>query len=163
MVRSELTRTQSFVGGIVSFKALDRPQFSKLQQRMFPIYFALQSSMPILMALTYPSPSPITVSSGIAGVLDASSRTNVLYPLATVFVTSVINMLVVGPATTKIMLERKVQETKDGKKSYDAAPHSKEMVKLNKAFGRMHGVSSLLNMAGFLATVWYGVGLSTRL
>ena len=163
MMSSTANSSQSFVGGIVSFRALDRPQFSKLQQKMFPIYFGLQSTLPVLMALTYPSPHPLTISSGIAGILDASTRTSVLYPLATVFVTSVINMLVVGPATTKIMLERKVQESRDGKKSYDPAPHSKEMVKLNKAFGRMHGVSSLLNMAGFLATIWYGVGLSTRL
>lgn len=163
MMSSTANSSQSFVGGIVSFRALDRPQFSKLQQKMFPIYFGLQSTLPVLMALTYPSPHPLTISSGIAGILDASTRTSVLYPLATVFVTSVINMLVVGPATTKIMLERKVQESRDGKKSYDPAPHSKEMVKLNRMFGRMHGISSLLNMAGFLATVWYGVGLSTRL
>ena len=54
-------------------------------------------------------------------------------------------------------------ETRDGKKSYDPAPHSKEMVKLNKSFGRMHGVSSLLNMIGFCATLWYGFTLGERL
>lgn len=54
-------------------------------------------------------------------------------------------------------------ETRDGKKSYDPAPHSKEMVKLNKAFGKTHGISSLLNLAGFLATVWYGVSIAERL
>lgn len=54
-------------------------------------------------------------------------------------------------------------ETRDGKKSYDPAPHSKEMQQLNKAFGRMHGISSLLNLAGFLATLWYGVHLAERI
>jgi len=54
-------------------------------------------------------------------------------------------------------------ETRDGKKSYDPAPHSKEMQKLNKAFGRIHGISSLLNLAGYLATAWYGVSLAERL
>lgn len=54
-------------------------------------------------------------------------------------------------------------ETRDGKKSYDPAPHSKEMLKMNRAFGRMHGISSLLNLAGFLATMWYGVTLAERL
>ena len=54
-------------------------------------------------------------------------------------------------------------ETRDGKKSYDAGPHSKEMKILNQKFGRMHGISSLLNMAGSLATVWYGMVLAERL
>lgn len=72
-------------------------------------------------------------------------------------------MVVIGPATTRLMKERKHQETKDGKKSYDAAPHSKEMQRLNKAFGKMHGVSSLVNLVSFLATMWYGVSLAERL
>ena len=54
-------------------------------------------------------------------------------------------------------------ETRDGKKSYDAGPHSKEMQALNKRFGRMHGISSLLNMVGSLATLWYGMVLAERL
>ena len=54
-------------------------------------------------------------------------------------------------------------ETRDGKKSYDPAPHSKEMQKLNKAFGKLHGASSLVNMIGFVATVWYGFSLGARI
>lgn len=54
-------------------------------------------------------------------------------------------------------------ERKDGKKSYDPAPHSQEMLKLNKKFGKLHGVSSLLNLATFIATVAYGVTLSSRI
>ena len=56
-----------------------------------------------------------------------------------------------------------MEETRDGRKSYDPAPHSREMQKMNRAFARMHGVSSLLNMAGLVATIWYGVNLSERL
>ncbi len=94
-------------------------------------------------------------------------------------VTGLANLMVVGPATTQIMKERKhqgnlvpirflawltiISETRDGKKSYDAGPHSKEMQILNQRFGRMHGISSLLNMAGSLATVWYGIVLAERL
>ncbi len=96
------------------------------------------------------------------------------------FATGLVNLVIIGPTTTKIMLERKQQgemrsswlvkalltqilEKKDGKLCIDPAPHSKEMQKLNKAFGQIHGVSSLLNMAGLLATVWYGVTISERL
>jgi hypothetical protein len=53
-------------------------------------------------------------------------------------------------------------ETRDGKK-YDAEPRSQEMTRLNKSFAAMHGISSLLNMGGFIATVWYGFSLAARI
>jgi len=54
-------------------------------------------------------------------------------------------------------------ETRDGKKYYDAAPHSSEMQKLNSGFATMHGISSLLNLTGYIATLWYGVSLGARI
>lgn len=78
-------------------------------------------------------------------------------------VTGLINWLYVGPQTTEIMKLRKHQETRDGKKSYDVGPHSAEMQKLNKQFGVLHGVSSLVNLVGFLSMCWYGVVLGEGL
>jgi hypothetical protein len=37
------------------------------------------------------------------------------------------------------------------------------MQKLNRAFGRMHGISSLVNLGALIATMWYGVSLAERL
>lgn len=54
-------------------------------------------------------------------------------------------------------------EKKDGKKSYDPPPHSREMQALNRKFSMLHGVSSLLNLSTFIAAVTYGVTLSSRL
>jgi hypothetical protein len=54
-------------------------------------------------------------------------------------------------------------EKKDGKKAYDAGPHSPEMQALNKRFGILHGVSSLLNLGTLITTVLYGFTLSSRL
>jgi hypothetical protein len=54
-------------------------------------------------------------------------------------------------------------ESRDGKKGYDPAPHSKEMLQLNKAFGRMHGISSLINLGAFIATICYGFTIAQRL
>lgn len=54
-------------------------------------------------------------------------------------------------------------EKKDGKKSYDPAPHSQEMIALNKEFGKLHGISSLLNLTTFIATIAYGFHLGGRL
>lgn len=61
------------------------------------------------------------------------------------------------------MLTVMIIETKDGKKSYDPAPHSREMQRLNKSFGKLHGASSLINLVSFLATMWYGACLAERL
>jgi hypothetical protein len=75
------------------------------------------------------------------------------------FVTALLNLVYVGPQTTEIMRLRKHQETRDGKKSWEEGPHSEEMQRLNKQFGVLHGVSSLVNMVGLGAMVWYGAVL----
>ncbi|KAK0646597.1 hypothetical protein B0T16DRAFT_329666 [Cercophora newfieldiana] len=148
----------TFVGGIVSFQVLARPQFSILMAKLFPVYFTMQTALPVVLALTYPGGS--SAPSGIAGVLENST---VLYSIAATFATGLANLAVVGPATTKCMDQRKLQERKDGKKSYDAPPHSQEMTALNKQFAILHGVSSLLNLGTFIGTVVYGFNLASRL
>ena len=167
---------------MIAYKALPRPQFSSLQQKIFPVYFGMQTALPVVLALTYPgSKTSLGTPSGLGGTFAEGNRWSVLLPLATMFITSLANLAFIGPATTNIMKERKHQgirsmsriiriwliatilETRDGKKSYDPAPHSKEMQQLNKAFGKIHGVSSLLNMAGFIATMWYGIHLAERI
>lgn len=140
------------------------------------------------MALTYPgigNLSPLggaNDSNSLSGVLEPRNRWNVLIPIASVFVMNAVNLVWAGPVTTRIMKERKHQgecpclmidvmdadssdglETRDGKKYYDNGPHSKEMVRLNKAFSRMHGVSALTNLVGLGVTVWYGFLLAERL
>lgn len=61
------------------------------------------------------------------------------------------------------MRERKHQETRDGKRSYDEGPHSKEMQVLNRRFMVLHGWSSGVNLVGLCATVAYGFYLGGRL
>ena len=140
--------------------------------------------MPLVLALTYPGQH----TSGLGAFLAPENRKGVLAPIMTVFAINATNLTVVGPATTRIMKERKHQgelptdmlwqgsrsernvltemsnlETRDGKKSHDPAPHSKEMANLNKRFGRMHGLSALLSMISLGITAWYGVGLADRI
>ncbi|CEJ55952.1 hypothetical protein PMG11_02180 [Penicillium brasilianum] len=151
---------QSFVGGIVAFRALPRPQFATLQTAIFPVYFSMQTALPVVVALTA---SKGGQALGLSGLAAPEKRYNTLLPLATVAITGLINMFVLRPLTVKTMRERKHQETRDGKKSYDAPPHSKEMVALNKKFGRIHGLSSLVNLVSLIATVWYGAIMSKKL
>ncbi|CAG8951925.1 hypothetical protein HYFRA_00005730 [Hymenoscyphus fraxineus] len=155
---------QSFVGGIIAFRALPRPMFSQLQQKIFPVYFTLQTALPAVLVMTYPGSSgPLGPPSSFAGTFAESNRYSVLLPIATMFITGLINKVYIGPETTRIMRERKVQETRDGKKSYDPAPHSNEMQTLNRAFGKMHGFSSISNLLGLIAMLAYGFSLAGRI
>ncbi|TAQ85875.1 hypothetical protein B7494_g5777 [Chlorociboria aeruginascens] len=143
--------------------ALPRPQFAALQQKIFPIYFGIQTALPAVLALTYPRSLLLGTASGPSGTFAQVNRWSVLAPLTIMFLGGLVNMVFVGPVTVNIMKDRKHQETKDGKKSYDPPPHSKEMQELNKAFGRMHGISSLINLGSLLATICYGISFAERI
>ncbi|AEO69385.1 93780643-4fa9-414d-a7eb-54f520ccabf7 [Thermothielavioides terrestris] len=147
---------QTFVGGIISFRVLPRPQFGALMAEIFPVYFAMQAVLPAVLVLTYPA-------GGVAGVLDPVNRWDVLVPLAGVFLCALANLAVVGPATTRVMEERRRLEKKDVKRADDAPTRAQESLALNKKFSMLHGISSLLNLGSFVATVIYGVTLSGRL
>lgn len=155
----------TFVNSVIAFKVLPRPQFSTLQASIFPAYFGLQTVLPLVVAVTYPGERTITGvgPSGISGILADGNGVSTLLPIAVSFVSGLTNMLVLRPATARIMEQRKKQESIDGKKSYDPPPHSKEMIKLNKSFGRVHGISSLVNIVGLLAILYYGKTLADRL
>ncbi|KAH9873294.1 hypothetical protein J1614_005692 [Plenodomus biglobosus] len=151
------TLFQSFISGVVAFKVLPRPQFSTLQRHTFPVYFTLQTITPLAMFLTYPSGGPST----LLPLLSSNPRTQTAtdkcaaWLIGTMLVTALANLVYIGPETTRVMGIRKHQETRDGKKSYDAGPHSKEMEGLNRQFSILHGVSSLVNMVGLGAMIWY--------
>ena len=153
----------SFINGTVMIRVLPRPQFSAVQQKLFPIYFSMQTILPVALAVTWPGSSSSALAAtpaGVPGVLHESGRWAVLVPLGTILATALLNLVVLLPATTTCMAERRAQEKKDGKRSWDPAPHSDEMIALNKQFGKLHGISSLLNMTTFIATVVYGFTLA---
>ncbi|OJD28669.1 uncharacterized protein BKCO1_1220004 [Diplodia corticola] len=164
------TLFQSFIGGVIAFRALPRPQFAQLQSKTFPVYFAMQTALPVAMALTFPSRAASVGYGALDGALDGAAaglladvNRGALVAVAAMFVSGLVNLVYVGPATTACMRERKHQETRDGKKSYDAGPHSPEMQRLNKKFATLHGISSLTNLATFIAQLYYGVVLAQRL
>lgn len=86
-----------------------------------------------------------------------------MVPLVTAFVSGLANWVVLLPASKACIVERRKQEAKDGKRSWDPQPHSQEMAALNKKFGMLHGISSLLNVVNFVASVVYGVTLAARI
>lgn len=157
-----LTRSQTCVGTIIQFKNLPILQFSNLQTKTFPWYFGLQTALPAVLAITLPG-RPFGPASGLSGFFDPANRWGTLLPLTTGFVTGLANWVVLLPASKSCIVERRRQEEKDGKRSWDPPPHSQEMAALNKKFGMLHGISSLLNVVNFVATIVYGVTLAGRI
>ncbi|OJD25493.1 hypothetical protein ACJ73_03142 [Blastomyces percursus] len=156
---------QTFVGGIIAYRTLPRPQFSTLQASLIPVYFSIQAALPVVVALTYPGTKTFVGRgpSSLSGVFAEDQRTTTLLPLVTMFVAGLTNRFILGPMTAKVMRQRRHQETIDGKKSYDPAPHSKEMLRLNKSFARVHGICSLVSLLSLSSAVYYGVVLANRL
>ncbi|KAI5465545.1 hypothetical protein BGZ63DRAFT_420104 [Mariannaea sp. PMI_226] len=152
----------TFINGITMFRTVDRPAFSAIQQKLFPIYFGMQTAFPVILALTFPGNSLIGLSSGYKGLLSDFARWHSLVPIATMFLTGLINYVVLLPWTVKIMKERRGQAKRDGKDWFAEGPHSDEMKALNKRFGMAHGISSLLNLTTFLAAIAYGFTLGGR-
>ncbi|KAI5838939.1 hypothetical protein DFP73DRAFT_562699 [Morchella snyderi] len=149
---------QTFISGVVAYRALPRPMFSQLQQKALPVFFTLQSILPVALLATHPTASAVSL-------LSTSSPYfyNTTIPIMVTLSSSLMNLFIVGPATTKIMKERRIQETKEGKKYYDEGPKSEAMQKLNSRFGKVHGISSMLALVGLLATGAYGGFLGTSL
>lgn len=107
---------QTFMAGPVAYKALPRPQFSTLQQAIFPPYFTFQTVLPLVLALTWPGEKLASAGSAVArksagytGLLEEENRWTALIPIALMCGTSLLNLVVLGPATTKVMKERKHQ------------------------------------------------------
>ncbi|QPH01426.1 hypothetical protein C2857_005626 [Epichloe festucae Fl1] len=153
----------SFINGPVMFKIVERPVFSAVQAKLFPIYFGMQTALPVMLALTFPGDALLGVSSGPSGLLETSSRWLSLAPIATMFVTGLVNLVVLLPATNKVIKERRGQAKRDGKEYYEEGPHSEEMRALSKKFGKLHGISSFLNLLTLVSAVTYGFTLGSRL
>jgi hypothetical protein len=120
----------------------------------------MQTILPFALVITYPFDGHL---SGFRAVMYKNNYSTLLVPLATMTLCGLANWVIIGPMTTKTMRERKHQETRDGKKYYDAGPKSDKMQNLNKKFSMLHGISSLVNLIEILATIWYGFILAERL
>jgi len=130
----------------------------------------MQSALPVVLALTWPGEKVLETAGNLAvrthaGALGLLQRENLwsgLVPVAFMFASGFLNLTLFGPMTTKVMKQRKHQETRDGKKYYDAGPKSPEMQRLNSQFAKLHGVSSLSNVLGLAAMIYYGFVLAER-
>lgn len=136
---------QSFYAGITAYKALPYEMFSKLQQKIFPGYFTIQTVLSAALLAT----SPFKLQ-GPA-----------LYALSTIFGTAAIELFVILPKAAKIGLARMAQMEKEGKDARDPTA-SDDMKAIHKQFKKMHSVSVLVSMATVIAELYYGAYFVNR-
>ncbi|TDL15823.1 hypothetical protein BD410DRAFT_844909 [Rickenella mellea] len=144
---------QTFVMTGVSFRALPISMFTTLQKRVFPAYFRTQTLLAAATALTYPPGS-------LVGLRQQWSS---WVPLLVNLACAGLNLYIYGPRTTRAMIDRIHQETRDGKKYNDTVDQSAEMKRLNRQFSKSHAMSIHLNLIAIIGTVWYGIMLAQRL
>ncbi|KAL2148991.1 hypothetical protein VTH82DRAFT_1677 [Thermothelomyces myriococcoides] len=148
---------QTFVNTKVCFLALPRSAFTSLQKRLFPIYFATQTVLVVLSALTFP---PHGLSSLILQKGD-------WIPYAVAFGTSLLNLVVYGPRTRRAMVNCIHQETRDtlhaGGPSHAIQEPSPDMQHLRKVFSRNHAMAIHLNLISIGAMVFHGWRLGSKL
>lgn len=141
-----VTCYQSFYNGFVSYKALPLEMFSRLQHRVFPGYFVMQTVLTSILLLTPPF---ALKSDGAASLVTALGG-------------ALSNLLFVMPTSQKVASARLALVEKEGK-SYKDPTASDEMKALNKHFAKYHRASMLLNFALILAVFYYGYYFTSRL
>lgn len=137
----------SYVVSPIAFKHLKREEFSNLQNKVFPLYFAGQAVVPVLIGLTSPvAPHcavPLLAASAVAGAL---------------------NYLWVLPVCKQIKEERNklVADKKHEAIVEGAVQPSAEYTALSKQFGMYHGISSVLNLVSLVTLGAYGYVLGKK-
>ncbi|KAI1630954.1 hypothetical protein F4809DRAFT_654399 [Biscogniauxia mediterranea] len=150
---------QSFVVTGICFSSLPRPAFVSLQKRLFPAYFRTQSLLLLLTAVTF---SPY-------GSLSLVSRKGTWIPLLVAGATALLNLVVYGPRTSRLMLERAHRETNNKLDNgndddpEDVEARRAEVQRLKRSFSRTHSMSIHLNLVTIVATVWWGWKLGSLL
>ncbi|KAF1848712.1 uncharacterized protein K460DRAFT_309327 [Cucurbitaria berberidis CBS 394.84] len=144
---------QSFVMTKVAYQALPRSAFTSLQKRVFPIYFQSQSLLLLLAAVSIPP----------HGLISLFKEKSDWIPFAVAGITAGLNLVVYGPRTKELMIEKVHQATRDVDLELSTGTVSESMKKLNRSFSRAHAMSIHLNLVAIGATLWYGWRLASRL
>jgi hypothetical protein len=135
----------TFVAGIVMFKQLPRQTFRDVQEVLFPAFFALGALTIALQMAFVPAlfPGTVTPPMTLLGLSLAATLANMLW---------------VEPATTVVMKERAKLEGMTHAVATGFYPEGKEaaMKRLSASFGKLHGASSVFNLAALCGAITYG-------
>ncbi|KAF9535468.1 hypothetical protein CPB83DRAFT_888178 [Crepidotus variabilis] len=143
----------SFFGGVIAYKTLPRQQFGQLQHKTFPIYFVLSLGISSSLLAIWIAKHPDVTSQLTRPTLADVAQ---VYALGSVLFNQGLNKFVVGPLTSSTMFARHKLEKEEGK-VYSDPGVSQDMLKLNRRFGMLHGISSLANLFSVISLVFHGL------
>ncbi|KAF5984787.1 hypothetical protein FBULB1_3236 [Fusarium bulbicola] len=141
---------QTFIITKVTFKHLPRTPYINLQKTLFPIFFQGQALLLFLTAITLPP----------YGALSLIENKSDWIPFAISGFVSGLNLMVFGPRTRQLMLDRVEQGTLEGK-TVEGPKSTMEVIK--KRFRTSHAMCIHLNLIGLGAHLWYTWRLASRL
>lgn len=90
---------QTFVVTKITYRTLPRPAFVGLQKQLFPAYFKAQSLLLLVVALTRPPYGPFSSFGELVSCI----------PFVIAGVTAGLNLVLYGPRTRALMIERATQ------------------------------------------------------
>lgn len=135
-----VTCYQSFFAGIVAYRALPVEMFGKLQHRVFPGYFKIQTALTAVVLATVPFQGDNKIEYSALAVNLISALYNLLY---------------IMPRAHVIIEKREEQQKIEGK-GYKDPDASQTMKDLNAAFAALHAKSMIANVAVIVGTFTYG-------
>lgn len=158
---------QTFVLTKVSFQALPRSAFITLQERLFPVYFRVQTLLLVLTAATLPLPRMLTADGALFAVAGVTAVGNlVVYEPRTrgaVGRGKSVGLwwLLGGGVMADNLVEKSDGTTRQGGESREAA--GLEMKRLKREFPMNHAMTIHLNLVSVGAMVVYGWKLGGQL
>ncbi|CAE6474136.1 unnamed protein product [Rhizoctonia solani] len=118
-----------------------------------PVFFSTSTGVTIALLGIWTA----THNEVLVGTFDFSSPAVIqAWVLALTAMCNTVNLVYLGPKTTETMFKRHKLERAE-KVQYSDPSASAEMKALNKQFGALHGVSSLLNLCSLLCLAAHGV------
>lgn len=144
----------TFVAGLVMYKNLPTQTFGYIQSKLFPYYFIIGAITGLTMLL-------IAIYSSRNNVELTKQQKSVLIAMSVTFLTNLCNGIFIGPRAYAIMFEKhRIEKETENKEELDNNPQYKAV---KKSFGKIHGVSSLLNMFSVGAGCYMLYWISTLL
>lgn len=135
------TTFHSFYSAVVAFKVLPRKEFGILQHHLLGPYFIAQSVAPIVIGLTAPYTIP-TFGLVSLGISSLGGLINNFYCLP---------------------VSRKLKADKEALLESNGNVETEEVKTLAKQFGKVHGISMLINVISIASLTAYGFVLTSGL
>nr|CAB3267068.1 transmembrane protein 205-like [Phallusia mammillata] len=148
----------SFIAGPMMYKLLDRHTFSNVQGHLFPIFFV------ILGCTSFAQLAIFTKVKGLSN-LSNSDYMAVAGMLAS-FLAGLLNSIYLSPMMNKTLTKRINMEKEEGVVAPNIGSKLGEnpMYKqLSRQFGKLHGVSTLLNLLGLAGNTYLAYYISLEL